>query len=180
MKATTELKPIEVCPAFKPVITLFLLIGLGAIILGWVGKSLLIALWGLGYCLFFSLLFWLFSYPRIIASTEGLSIQRKWRGNLELLPWTQFQCMYTFRQGMTYRYCGLLFTTEPLTKEQQLTVAKACQHGKFHPILTHDGHMWVGCSLLYRDELYTRMPSHIQQMPENACANVNMRFTKLI
>lgn len=180
MKATKELKPIEVCPAFKPVMTLFGLIGLAAIILGWLGKSLLIALFGLGYGLLFPLLFWLFSYPRIIASTEGLSVQRKWRGKLELLPWEQFQCVYTFRSGMTYRYCGLLFTTEPLTKEQQFAAAKACQQNKLRPILTHDGHMWVGCSLLYRDELYARMPDHIQIMPETACANVNMRFTKLI
>jgi len=172
-------KPVEVCPCLTPFMSVFWVIGLASLIEGIVVQSLTFALIGLGAALLITLVCLLFLYPRISVSEDGIHIQRKHRQAPELYPWEQFQCAYTFRAGMTYKYCGLLFTM-PLSKAEQFAAAKACQQGMLCPILTHNGHMWVGASPMKLDALYARMPAHIQRMPETACANVNLRFTKLI
>ena len=180
MTQTKASKPVEVCPCMTPFLSIFWVIGFAALIEGIVAQSLTFALIGLGVALLMTLVCLPFLYPHISISTDGIHIQRKHGHTLELHPWEEFQCVYTFRAGITYKYCGLLFTSTPLNKTEQFAAAKACQQGMLRPILTHNGHMWVGASPLMLDALYARMPAHIKRMPETDCANVNMRFTKLI
>lgn len=173
-------KPTEVCPAMQPLLNVLWLCCAPLIVMGVIAESPGIA--ALGACLGLGVTCVLlpFMYPRILISAEGIHIQRRHRAALETLPWAQFQCVYVFRQGMTYKACGMLFTTHPMTKQEQFEAARACQEGGFRPRLTHDGHVWVGTSLYALQVLDSAMPAHIQQMPETACANVNLRFTKLI
>lgn len=118
-------------------------------------------------------------YPRVNVSLEGISIQRSAKSSPQMLPWSQFQCVYAIRAGVTYKNVGLLFTTRPLSKPEQFEAAKACQKGAFRPPLIHEGHVWIA-SLGIPKELRERMPDSIRIMPEVACANVNLLFTKLI
>lgn len=180
MKSSKPFKPTEVSPSLKPFIILYWAIMLPLILLGVLTKSLWLAAISAGAALGITCVFLPFLYPRVIASEEGFHIQRKRNAELENLPWDQFQCMYSFRQGITYKECGLLFTTHPMSKQEQFDAAKACQAGGFHPRLTYEGHLWVGTSMATSQLLHSIIPAHIQQMPETACANVNMRFTKLI
>ena len=180
MTQTKAVRPVEVCPCMTPFLSVFWIIGLGLLIEGIIVQSLTLALIGLGTAFLMSLVCLPFSYPRISVSADGIIIQRNRRQTPELHPWEQFQCVYAFRAGVTYKYCGLLFTTMPLSKTEQFSVAKACQQGMLCPSLTYNGHMWVGASPIKLDALYAHMPDHIQRMPETACANVNLRFTKLI
>ena len=180
MTQTKASKPVEVCPCMTPVLSVFWIIGLVFLIASIVVQSLTGALFGLGLAILMTLVCLPFLYPRISVSADGIHIQRKHCQAPELHTWEEFQCVYAFRAGITYKYCGLLFTSTPLSKAEQFAAAKACQQGILRPILTHNGHMWVGASPLMLDTLYARMPDHIQRMPEIACANVNLRFTKLI
>ena len=128
----------------------------------------------------FGLLLYLpFQYPRVKVSLEGISIQRSAKSSPLLLPWSQFQCVYAFRAGVTGKNVGLLFTTRPLSKTEQFEAAKSCQKEAFRPPLIHEGHVWIA-SLGMPKELRERMPDSIRIMPEVACANVNLLFTKLI
>lgn len=125
------------------------------------------------------LLYLLVQYPRVKVSLEGISIQRSAKSLPQLLPWSQFQCVYAIRAGFTYKNVGLLFTTHPLSKPEQFEVAKACQKGAFRPPLVHEGHVWIA-SIGIPKVLRERMPDSIRIMPEVTCANVNLLFTKLI
>lgn len=118
-------------------------------------------------------------YPRVNVSLEGIIIQRSAKSSPQLLPWSQFQCVYTIRAGFTGKNVGLLFTTRPLSKPEQFEAAKACQKGAFRPPLVHEGHVWIA-SVGLPKELRARMPDSIRIMQETACANVNLLFTKLI
>ena len=180
MKDSKPFKPTEISPLLKPFIISYWLIMTPLILLGILTKALWLTALSAVAALVITCVFLPFLYPRVIASEEGFHIQRKRNAELENLPWEQFQCMYTFRQGITYKECGILFTTRPLNKQEQFDVAKACQAGRFRPRLTYEGHLYVGLSMATYQILHTIIPDHIQQMPEIACANVNMRFTKLI
>ena len=180
MKSNKPFKPTEVSPALKPLIIIYWLIMTPLILLGVLTKALWLTAVSAGAALIITVFFLPFFYPRVIVSEEGFHIQRKRNAELENLPWEHFQCMYTFRQGITYKACGILFTTHPMSKQEQFDVAKTCQAGGFHPRLTYEGHLYVGLSMATYQILHAIIPDHIQQMPEIACANVNMRFTKLI
>lgn len=173
-------KPVEVTPAMQPMLIILCLCCIPLVILGLLGKAPGLAALGIILGLGFIAAALPFMYPRILVSEEGLHIQRKSKAPLKTLPWRQFQCVYTFRQGMTYKACGLLFTAKPLSKQEQLDAAKACQAGGFRPRLIYEGNVWVGTSLAALQSLDSMIPAHIHQMPETACANVNLRFTKLI
>ena len=180
MKSSKPFKPTEISPSLKPLIISFWVIVLPLALLGILTKALYLTAISVGTALGITCIFLPFLYPRIIVSEAGFHIQRKRNAEFETLPWNHFQCVYSFRQGMTYKECGLLFTTKSLSKQEQFNVAKSCQEGGFRPRLTHEGHLWVGASIAALHLLYSIIPNHIQQMPETACANVNMRFTKLI
>ena len=173
-------KPKEICPAVQPLLIVLWLCCAPLVISGLLSDALEISALGIIFALGITCTTLPFMYPRILASKEGLYIQRKRKEPLEMLPWSQFQCAYTFRQGITYKACGILFTTRPMTKQEQLAAAKACQEGGFRPRLIFEGNVWVGTSSATMQTLGVTIPDHIQQMPEIACANVNLRFTKRI
>lgn len=111
--------------------------------------------------------------PRITVSAEGIELHHTRKGWRVLLPWSDYAYMYRLSGYKTTQY---LFTAKPMDKPAQFAAYEACRQNRERPRIAN------GCLLLtdgFDNEILSRIPEHIQIVPEYKCCTFWDGYRKL-